>query len=88
MRELVEKNEIRPEPDLVIQDELDFPLGTLRIHARDGVRRDIMGLNPSWTPWIRGFSTPRIGVAPERHSDGASYLLSPMRKGELEVVDR
>src|SRR5579863_8060323 len=35
VRELVEKHEIRPEADLiVIQDELDFPLGTLRIHTR------------------------------------------------------
>ena len=30
----------------------------------------------------------RLGVAPERTiSDGMSYLLSPLRKVELEVVD-
>ena len=35
VRELASKYEIRPEEDLiVIQDELDFPLGTLRIHTR------------------------------------------------------
>jgi PTH1 family peptidyl-tRNA hydrolase len=33
--ELVRKHEVAPELDLiVIQDELDFPLGTLRIHTR------------------------------------------------------
>ena len=33
--ELVRKHEVKPESDLiVIQDELDFPLGTLRIHTR------------------------------------------------------
>ncbi|MGB8597555.1 MAG: aminoacyl-tRNA hydrolase, partial [Candidatus Sulfotelmatobacter sp.] len=33
VRELVEEYEAKPESDLiVIQDELDFPLGTLRIH--------------------------------------------------------
>jgi len=33
VRELVAKNEVQPETDLiVIQDELDFPLGKLRVH--------------------------------------------------------
>src|ERR1700676_1729524 len=37
VRELASKYEIRPEEDLiVIQDELDFPLGRLRIHTRRG----------------------------------------------------
>ena len=35
VRELVAEYEVKPEADLiVIQDELDFPLGTLRIHTR------------------------------------------------------
>src|SRR3984893_7264527 len=35
VRELVSKHDIRPEDDLiVIQDELDFPLGTLHIHRK------------------------------------------------------
>ena len=35
VRELVAEYEAKPESDLiVIQDELDFPLGTLRIHTR------------------------------------------------------
>ena len=34
VRELVEEYEAKPESDLiVIQDELDFPLGTIRIHT-------------------------------------------------------
>ncbi|MFZ0759186.1 MAG: aminoacyl-tRNA hydrolase, partial [Candidatus Sulfotelmatobacter sp.] len=34
VRELVAEYEVKPEADLiVIQDELDFPLGTLRIHT-------------------------------------------------------
>lgn len=90
VRELVEKNEIRPEADLiVIQDELDFPLGTLRIHRKrssaghNGIESIVDALD------TQDFLRLRIGVAPERRiSDGASYLLSPMRKGELEVVDR
>ena len=37
VRELVEKNEAEPETDLiVIQDELDFVLGTLKLQTRRG----------------------------------------------------
>ncbi|HLW86428.1 MAG TPA: aminoacyl-tRNA hydrolase [Candidatus Sulfotelmatobacter sp.] len=89
VRELVEKHEARPEADLiVIQDELDFPLGTLRIHTRrssaghNGIESiiDALGTND--------FLRIRIGVAPERKvEDGERYLLAPMRKADLKVVD-
>ena len=89
VRELVEKNDVRPEQDLiVIQDELDFPLGTLRIHTRrssaghNGIESVIGALG------TQDFLRIRLGVAPERTiSDSMSYLLSPLRKVELEVVD-
>ena len=89
VRELVEEYEARPEFDLiVIQDELDFPLGTLRIHTRrssaghNGIESIIGALG------TQDFLRIRIGVAPERKvGDGASYLLSPMRKADLAVVD-
>jgi len=89
VRELVEEYEAKPESDLiVIQDELDFPLGTLRIHTRrssaghNGIESIIGALG------TQDFLRIRIGVAPERKvSDGQSYLLAPMKKKELEVVD-
>ncbi len=89
VRELVRKYEATPEADLiVIHDELDFPLGTLRIHTRrssaghNGIESIIGALN------TKDFLRIRIGVAPERRiSDGQSYLLSPMKKKELEIVD-
>jgi peptidyl-tRNA hydrolase, PTH1 family len=89
VQELVKKYEVQPESDLiVIQDELDFPLGTLRIHTRrssaghNGIESIIGALKTN------DFLRIRIGVAPERKiSDGQSYLLSPMKKKELEVVD-
>ena len=74
---------------IVIQDELDFPLGTLRIHRKrssaghNGIESIIGALG------TQDFLRIRIGVAPERKiSDGVSYLLSPLRKAELEIVDR
>ncbi len=89
VRELVEEHEAKPESDLiVIQDELDFPLGTLRIHTRrssaghNGIESIIGALG------TQDFLRIRMGVAPERKvGDGADYLLSPMKKKELEVVD-
>jgi PTH1 family peptidyl-tRNA hydrolase len=89
VRELVAEYEVKPETDLiVIQDELDFPLGTLRIHTRrssaghNGIESIIGALG------TQDFLRIRIGVAPDRKvGDGAEYLLSPMKKKELAVVD-
>ena len=89
VRELVEEYETKPESDLiVIQDELDFPLGTLRIHTRrssaghNGIESIIAALG------TQDFLRIRIGVAPERKvSDGREYLLAPMRKADLQVAD-
>jgi peptidyl-tRNA hydrolase, PTH1 family len=89
VRELLDKHEAKPEPDLiVIQDELDFPLGTLRIHTRrssaghNGIESIIDSLG------TKDFLRIRIGVAPEHKlEDGQRYLLGPMRKAELAVID-
>src|SRR5580698_1582955 len=89
VRELVAEYEAKPESDLiVIQDELDFPLGTLRIHTRrssaghNGIESIIGALG------TQDFLRIRIGVAPERRvGDGAEYLLAPMRKPELAIVE-
>jgi peptidyl-tRNA hydrolase, PTH1 family len=87
---LLREYEATPESDLVvIQDELDFPLGTLRIHTRrssaghNGIESIIATLG------TQDFLRIRIGVAPDRKvQDGAEYLLAPMKKKELEVVDQ
>jgi PTH1 family peptidyl-tRNA hydrolase len=89
VRELVAEYEAKPEADLVvIQDELDFPLGTLRIHTRrssaghNGIESIIGALA------TQDFLRIRMGVAPERKvEDGERYLLSPFRKADLVVVD-
>ena len=86
---LAEKLEIRPASDLiVIQDELDFPFGTLRVHrnrssaGHNGIESIIDSLG------IKDFVRIRIGVAPEHKvRDGREYLLSPMSKGRLKALD-
>jgi PTH1 family peptidyl-tRNA hydrolase len=89
VRELVTEYEVNPQEDLtVIQDELDFPLGTLRIHRRrssaghNGIESIIGALG------TEEFLRIRIGAAPDRKvEDGQRYLLSPLRKAQLEIVD-
>ena len=89
VRELVTKHEIRPEEDLVvIQDELDFPLGTLRLQRKrssaghNGIESIINALG------TQDFLRIRMGVDPgHRIEDGMSYLLAPFRKAQLKVVD-
>jgi peptidyl-tRNA hydrolase, PTH1 family len=89
VRELVKEYEASPESDLiVIQDELDFPLGTLRVQTRrssaghNGIESIIGALATN------DFWRIRVGVAPERKvSDGKEYLLAPMRKADLKIID-
>ena len=89
VRGLVTEHQVSPEADLIVlQDELDFPLGTLRLQrnrssaGHNGIESLIGALG------TQDFLRIRMGVAPDRKvDDGMSYLLSPMRKAQLKVVD-
>jgi PTH1 family peptidyl-tRNA hydrolase len=89
VRELLAKNELQPESDLiVIQDELDFPFGTLRVHrdrssaGHNGIESIIDSLG------TKDFVRVRIGVAPEHKvNDSKEYLLSPMSKARLKSLE-
>jgi len=89
VRELVEKYEIRPESDLiVIYDELDFPLGTIRIRQR-GSSAGHNGMNSViGALGTQEFLRIRLGIAPERKiTDGVKFVLTPFRKSQLKKVD-
>jgi peptidyl-tRNA hydrolase, PTH1 family len=82
VRDLAERYEIRPEVDLVvIYDELDLPLGTIRIRERgssaghNGMKSIIGALG------TQEFLRIRLGIAPE------TKILKPFRKAQLKVVD-
>jgi len=89
VRELIAEHDVKPESDLiVIQDEMDFPLGTLRIHTRrssaghNGIESIIGALG------TQDFLRIRMGVAPDHKvENGKDYLLSPFRKAQTPVVD-
>jgi len=89
VRELVDKYEVDPEKDLlVIYDELDLPMGALRIRERgssaghNGMQSIINALQTQEVPRLR------VGVAPDHPvKDGAGYLLAQIRKSQLAAVD-
>ncbi|MCU1310234.1 MAG: peptidyl-tRNA hydrolase [Candidatus Angelobacter sp.] len=84
-----EANELSVNRDLiVIYDELDFPLGTIKVQERgssaghNGMESVIGALG------TQEFLRIRMGIGPDHPvSDGARYVLSPWKKKELSVVD-
>ena len=95
---LIREFEADPARDLlVIYDELDLPLGTIKIKERgspaghNGARSVTAALGSQ--EWLR----TRIGVGPDLPPEakealggrrpGRDFLLSPMRKADLAVLD-
>ena len=89
VRELVARYEIDPASDLIlIYDELDLPLGTIRVRQRgssaghNGMESVIGALG------TQEFLRNRLGIAPDRKiADGVKFVLTPFRKAQLKVVD-
>jgi peptidyl-tRNA hydrolase, PTH1 family len=87
--ELLRKYEADPQRDLVVvYDELDLPLGMIRVRARgssaghNGMQSIINALQTEEIARIR------IGIAPDDpRKGGAKYVLSPFRKSQLVAVD-
>jgi PTH1 family peptidyl-tRNA hydrolase len=91
VRALVEEFGAAQQSLLVLYDELALPLGTLRVRAggSSGGHNGARSLNGSLgtEEWAR----IRIGVGPDgletASRRGKDYLLTPMRKKELAVLD-
>jgi len=87
--ELARKYEADPQRDvLVIYDELDLPLGMIRVRARgssaghNGMQSIINALQTEEIARIR------IGIQPDDpRKGGAKYILAPFRKSMLEPLD-
>ena len=88
VRELVSEHEVDPARDLiVIYDELDLPLGAIRIRQRgssaghNGMESIIGALGSD------EFVRMRLGIAPDHPvKDGARYVLGPFRKSQEAAV--
>jgi PTH1 family peptidyl-tRNA hydrolase len=79
---------------IVLYDELAIPLGQIRVRERgsagghNGVKSILGSLGTE--DWIRiriGVGKPPIQTGREIKAGGVDYLLSPMRRMQLEVLD-
>ena len=91
---LLHELELGVEDLIVLYDELAIPLGTLRIRERgsagghNGVKSisSVLGTEE----WLRvriGVGKPPLESGREVKAGGTDFLLSPMRKAELSVLD-
>jgi PTH1 family peptidyl-tRNA hydrolase len=91
VRALVEEFDATRQDVLILYDELALPLGTLRVRAggSSGGHNGARSINGALgtEEWVR----IRIGVGPDgletASRRGKDYLLSPMRKKDLAVLD-
>jgi peptidyl-tRNA hydrolase, PTH1 family len=90
VRELVREHEVDPAQDLiVIYDELDLPLGTVRIRQRgssaghNGMESIIGALGSD------EFIRMRLGIGPDHPvKDGARYVLGQFKKSQYAALDQ
>ncbi len=91
---LIQELEISSEDVIVLYDELALPLGTIRIRERGSANghngvKSISGVLGT-EEWLRiriGVGKPTLADGREIKAGGRDYLLSPMRKQELAVLD-
>lgn len=90
VRELVEEYEAEPSRDLiVVYDELDLPLGTIRVRQR-GTSAGHNGLESIMGALgTEEFVRVRLGIGPDHPvGDGARYVLSQFKRSQYEAVDQ
>ncbi len=87
VRELLAKYELDISDLLVMWDEVQLPLGTIRVHpdgsagSHNGAKSVIGALG------TQEFARLRLGCGPEHQlSSRREYVLRPMKKAELEVA--
>jgi PTH1 family peptidyl-tRNA hydrolase len=91
---LIQEFEISSADLIVLYDELALPLGTIRIRERGSANghngvKSISGVLGT-EEWLRiriGVGKPALTDGREIKAGGKDYLLSPMRKQELAVLD-
>ena len=91
---LLQELELNVEDLIVLYDELALPLGTLRIRERgsagghNGVKSISGALGTEESRRVRiGIGKPPLETGREVKAGGTDFLLSPMRKAELAVLD-
>jgi len=87
-RWVLDRFSLEPEQALVVVDDIDLPLGRLRLrkHGGPGTHN---GLRDLCDAAGRGYPRLRVGVRGEEPWDDlAAWVTAPFEREELEVVDR
>lgn len=91
---LLKELELTPAQLIVVYDELAIPLGQLRVRERgsagghNGIKSILASLGGE--DWLRvriGVGKPPTETGREIKAGGADYLLSPMRRMQLQELD-
>jgi peptidyl-tRNA hydrolase, PTH1 family len=87
VRELLGKYELDVRDLLVLWDEVQLPLGTIRIHPEGGAGSHNGAKSVIGAVGTQEFARLRLGCGPEHPvSSRKEHVLRPMKKAELEVV--
>lgn len=90
---LAEEFEVDPRRDLlVLYDELDLPLGAMRVRERGSPAGHNGARSISGALRMDDWARIRIGVGPDEDAGsafrrGKDYLLTPLRKSDLAALD-
>lgn len=87
VRELVRDRRIEPRNIIIVYDDLDVPLGAIRVRAQgtagthNGMRSVVQEAGATAFPRVR------IGIGPlPPGADAADYVLSPFSRAEKEIL--
>jgi len=87
VRELLAKYELKVSDLLVMWDEVQLPLGTLRIHKEGSAGSHNGAKSVIGAVGTQEFARLRLGAGPEHPlSSRREYVLRPMKKAELEIA--
>lgn len=87
VRELLGKYELDVRDLLVLWDEVQLPLGTIRIHPEGSAGSHNGAKSVIGAVGTQEFARLRLGCGPEHPvSSRKEHVLRPMKKAELEVV--
>lgn len=89
VKKIIKEGGVKPEKMVVIYDDLDLPLGEIRIRMRGGA-----GTHKGMSSILAEIGTTsfpriRIGIGPlDEGKDSAEFVLNPFRKEELPLLEK
>jgi len=80
---------LQPKEVLVVYDDLDLPLGKLRLRLKgsSGGHKGVLSVEHALG--TKDFPRLRVGIGrPERKEEVVDYVLSPFKKEEVDIIEK